>query len=70
MWTESGQPLTAVLAVIAEESDLAAGRAVYLQRQAAVAAPHLACFNGVSAFGAALRSNWVDFSAEGAYVVI
>jgi hypothetical protein len=45
-------------------------RAVYLECQAAVAAFDLPGFYRVSAFWASLGSDWIDFAAEGAYVVI
>jgi hypothetical protein len=70
MGANSGEPLTAVLTVITEKRDLAARRAIYLQRQAAVATAQLTGFNRVSASGATLWSDRIDFSAEGTYVVV
>ena len=65
-----GKALLTVLAVVSKECGFPAVRTIYLERQAARATPDLASLDGVSAFGAPLRPDGVDFSAEWTHVVV
>jgi len=62
--------MTAVLAVVTEKCRFAAEGAVGLKRQAAVAATDLPSFDWISTFGASCRSDWVNFAAEWANIVV
>jgi len=62
--------MAAVLAIVTEECWFSAEGAVGLQRQATVATADLSCFDWIPTFGASCGSDWVNFAAERANVVV